>query len=99
MELILFNLMLSVLVDQEAIQSKLMSTLLEQSPIIIVLLVISYIMYGYILRQDKAIAAKDKIILQQTDKLMVLYGNAVESQNKLTHVIDELRKDVERLSS
>lgn len=75
---------------------ELLSVLLQQSPIIIILCVIGYGMWKYIQEKNKVIKLKDEQILGNQQKLMDLYGKAVESQNKLTIVIEELRKDFER---
>ncbi|MBS1489693.1 MAG: hypothetical protein JSS93_04135 [Bacteroidetes bacterium] len=80
----------------ETINPVLINTLLQQSPIIIVMAVIGYIMWSYIKEKNKVIKDKDEQIMHNQDKLMELYGKAVDSQTKLTLAIEELRKDVER---
>jgi len=78
-------------------QHSLFDILLQQSPVIILLCIVCYIMYLYINKRDQVIKEKDILIIEQTEKLMVMYGNAIESQNRLTNVIEELRKDIERI--
>jgi hypothetical protein len=78
-------------------QHTLFDILLQQSPVIILLCIVCYIMYLYINKRDQVIKEKDTLIIEQTEKLMVLYGNAIESQNRLSHVIEELRKDIEKI--
>jgi len=78
-------------------QHSLFDILLQQSPVIILLCIVCYIMYLYINKRDQVIKEKDTLIIEQTEKLMVMYGNAIESQNRLTNVIEELRKDIERI--
>ncbi len=82
----------------DAINPALLNTLLQQSPIIIVMVVIGYAMWSYIKEKNKVIREKDEQIMTNQDKLMELYGKAVDSQTKLTLAIEELRKDVERNS-
>jgi len=82
----------------EAINPALLNTLLQQSPIIIVMVVIGYAMWSYIKEKNKVIREKDEQIMHNQDRLMELYGKAVDSQTKLTLAIEELRKDVERNS-
>ena len=82
----------------EAINPALLNTLLQQSPIIIVMVVIGYAMWSYIKEKNKVIREKDEQITHNQDRLMELYGKAVDSQTKLTLAIEELRKDVERNS-
>lgn len=78
-------------------QHTLFDILLQQSPVIILLCIVCYMMYLYINKRDLVIKEKDTLIIEQTEKLMVLYGNAIESQNRLSHVIEELRKDIEKI--
>lgn len=82
----------------DAINPALLNTLLQQSPIIIVMVVIGYAMWSYIKEKNKVIREKDEQIMHNQDRLMELYGKAVDSQTKLTLAIEELRKDVERNS-
>ena len=82
----------------ETINPALFNTLLQQSPIIIVMVVIGYAMWSYIKEKNKVIREKDEQIMHNQDRLMELYGKAVDSQTKLTLAIEELRKDVERNS-
>jgi dihydrofolate reductase len=82
----------------ETINPALFATLLQQSPIIIVMVVIGYAMWSYIKEKNKVIREKDEQITTNQNKLMDLYGKAVDSQAKLTLAIEELRKDVERNS-
>ena len=82
----------------EAINPALLNTLLQQSPMIIVMVVIGYAMWSYIKEKNKVIREKDEQITHNQDRLMELYGKAVDSQTKLTLAIEELRKDVERNS-
>jgi len=82
----------------DAINPALLNTLLQQSPIIIVMVVIGYAMWSYIKEKNKVIREKDEQITHNQDRLMELYGKAVDSQTKLTLAIEELRKDVERNS-
>ena len=82
----------------DAINPALFNTLLQQSPIIIVMVVIGYAMWSYIKEKNKVIREKDEQIMHNQDRLMELYGKAVDSQTKLTLAIEELRKDVERNS-
>lgn len=82
----------------EPINPALFATLLQQSPIIIVMVVIGYAMWSYIKEKNKVIREKDEQITTNQNKLMDLYGKAVDSQAKLTLAIEELRKDVERNS-
>jgi len=82
----------------EPINPALLNTLLQQSPIIIVMVVIGYAMWSYIKEKNKVIREKDEQIMHNQDRLMELYGKAVDSQTKLTLAIEELRKDVERNS-
>ena len=73
-------------------------TLLQQSPLIIVMVVIGYAMWSYIKEKNKVIREKDEHIMTNQERLMELYGKAVDSQAKLSLAIEELRKDVERNS-
>jgi hypothetical protein len=82
----------------DTINPALLNTLLQQSPIIIVMVVIGYAMWSYIKEKNKVIREKDEQIMTNQDRLMELYGKAVDSQTKLTLAIEELRKDVERNS-
>jgi hypothetical protein len=82
----------------ETVNQALLNTLLQQSPIIIVMVIIGYVMWAYIKEKNKVIKEKDEQIMHNQDKLMELYGKAVDSQTKLTLAIEELRKDVERNS-
>jgi hypothetical protein len=77
---------------------EIMNVFLQRSPLVLILCVISYVMYTYLQKRDATIKEKDELIIQQTERLMVLYGNAVESQKRLSTVIEELRKDIERLN-
>jgi hypothetical protein len=70
--------------------------MINQSPIIIVMSIVGYVMWNYIKEKNAIIKSKDELIIEQTEKLMELYGAAVESQNNLTKAIDELRKDFDR---
>ena len=78
----------------DAINPALFNTLLQQSPIIIVMVVIGYAMWSYIKEKNKVIREKDEHIMHNQDRLMELYGKAVDSQTKLTLAIEEIRKDV-----
>jgi hypothetical protein len=78
------------------INQALLNTLLQQSPIIIVMVVIGYVMWSYIKEKNKVIKDKDEQIMHNQDKLMDLYGKAIDSQTKLSLAIEELRKDVDR---
>jgi len=62
------------------------------------MVVIGYAMWSYIKEKNKVIREKDEQITHNQDRLMELYGKAVDSQTKLTLAIEELRKDVERNS-
>ena len=90
----LLNLLFFIL--QVTVSPDLLSKVLEQSPLIILMCIIGYIMWSYIKEKNKIIKEKDEQILTTQKELMVLYGRAVESQSKLTNVIEELRKDFER---
>lgn len=76
--------------------SEIIDILLKQSPVIVLMGITLYIMYNYINQKNKVIKEKDDLIIEMHGKLMVLYGQAVTSQNSLTNVIEELRKDFER---
>lgn len=76
--------------------SDIRDILVKQSPIIVMLCVFLYFMYKYIMLKNGIIEKKDTIIIEQQNRLMELYGDAVKSQNRLSTVIEELRKDIER---
>ena len=82
--------------DNLVFMSEFLNILLKQSPIIIMEALGIYFLVRYIKEKNKIIKEKDEIILDQTGKLMELYGEAVKSQNNLTNAIQELRKDVDR---
>jgi hypothetical protein len=76
---------------------EIMNVFLQRSPLVLILCVISYVMYTYLQRRDATIKEKDELIINQNERLMILYRNAIRSQNRLRTVIEELRKDIERL--
>lgn len=80
----------------EAVNADLVTVLLKQAPIIIVLVIACYVMWNYVKEKNKLIKEKDTLIIDMNQKLMVLYGQAVEAQTKLTNAIDSLRKDIEK---
>lgn len=69
-------------------QDRIYEILLQQSPIIIMLCIILSFMYRYILNKNDLINKKDTIIMEQQNKLMQLYGEAIQSQNRLSHMIE-----------
>ena len=81
----------------------------KQAPVIIVLAIFCYGMYKYFIQQqnkkDEIIKAKDDRIDEQQDKVMDLYGKAVESQNRgnviqeqLLAVLKETKEEINKLS-
>jgi hypothetical protein len=83
--------------------------LMKQAPVIIVLGLFCYKMYTYFIaqqdRKDATIASKDNKIEEHQQKVMELYGNAIEAQNKgnlvqeqLLEVLKETKEDVKHLS-
>lgn len=87
---------LNLLVILLQVHPDLMSTVLQQSPVIILFAVLVYGLWTYIKEKNAVIKSKDTLLIEQHKTLMDLYGQAVESQTKLTTVIEELRKDLDR---
>jgi dihydrofolate reductase len=78
----------------ELIDKQIINEILKQSLVVVLLIIVARTMWSYIKEKNNIIKEKDHQILTNQKELMDLYGQAVESQNKLTNAIDELRKDL-----
>jgi hypothetical protein len=78
----------------ELIDKQIISELLKQSPVIVLLIIVARTMWNYIKEKNNVIKEKDAQIHTNQKELMDLYGQAVQSQNRLSNAIDELRKDL-----
>ena len=80
----------------EQIQPTFIDKLLEQSPVIIVLILVCYIMYRFILSKEKVIREKDSLIVELLDKQNKAYVAVSVSNEQLINAVENLTKEIQR---
>jgi len=69
--------------------SAFLDRLLQQSFSVIVLCIFCYAMYRIILKLIEKITSKDAELKEERTQVIVLYGKAIEAQNKTTEALNK----------